>query len=405
MSLPRAGVYIDARGTQAVESAHRGIGRFVAEHITALLKVAPEAIGTIGYDPDLPLSSALEPLAGSGLLEPLGSPPAGKEHPAIYHVMSPFELGPDLDGIWPPWSRGDGCRLVVTLHDVIPIVMRDFYSQLPDWTFIEAVWSARLGLVRMADHVVTNSRHTAEDAVEHVGIPEERVTPIESGAPAELAGLVADRAEAEELVKGIRRLRPGFLLYVGGEDPRKNLDGTIRGYAQLPEHLRRAHQLVIACKLTGLRRLQLRREARRLGITSRDLVLTGFVPDRELAGLYRSCELFVFPSLYEGAGLPVLEAMSCGAPVAASGTSSIPEILGDLDGTFDPEDPGDIARSIGEILENPAQLERIRERSSERVGLYTWERVAERTVEAYERTLGTPPQIPRPARFALPTRG
>src|SRR6185295_6301979 len=99
--------------------------------------------------------------------------------------------------------------------------------------------------------------------------------------------------------------------------------GTLRGYAELPKELRRKHQLVIACKLTGLRRLQLRREARRLGISHRDLVLTGFVSDRELAALYRACELFVFPSLYEGAGLPILEAMSCGAPVVGARAASV----------------------------------------------------------------------------------
>src|SRR5262249_45539031 len=138
------------------------------------------------------------------------------------------------------------------------------------------------------------------------------------------------------------------------------------------------------------RRFSLRTFAERLGIESRNLVFTGFVPDRDLAALYRSCDLFVFPSLYEGAGLPILEAMTCGAPVAASGTSAMPELLGDMRATFDPTDPADIARCIREVVDDPAMLETLRQRSRERVALYTWARVAKLTIEGYERAMRMP---------------
>src|SRR3954452_23296644 len=154
--------------------------------------------------------------------------------------------------------------------------------------------------------------------------------------------------------------------------------------------MRDAHQLVIACNLASHLRLSLRIFARRLGIESRNLVLTGFVSDRDLAALYRSCELFVFPSLYEGAGLPILEAMTCEAPVASSNTSAMPELLGDLEATFDPSDPADIARCIRDVLETPGKLDQLRERSHRRVELYTWERVARRTLDGYERALREP---------------
>jgi glycosyltransferase involved in cell wall biosynthesis len=186
-------------------------------------------------------------------------------------------------------------------------------------------------------------------------------------------------------------VRPGFLLYVGGVDYRKNLEGAIRGYSRLPAAMRDAHQLVIACNLPYHRRLSLRTFVMDLGIESRNLLLTGFVPDRELAALYRACELFIFPSLYEGAGLPILEAMTCGAPVAASGTSAMPELLGDPAATFDPADPADIARCIREVLDSPATLEALRGSSREQAALHTWERVAKRTIEGYERALELSP--------------
>jgi glycosyltransferase involved in cell wall biosynthesis len=121
-----------------------------------------------------------------------------------------------------------------------------------------------------------------------------------------------------------------------------------------------------------------------------ELVLTGFVPDRELAALYRRCALFVFPSLYEGAGLPILEAMACGAPVAGSSVSSVPEILGDGGATFDPASPQDIAETLERVLDDPDELQRLRRISEERVTHFTWERVARLSLEGYERALARP---------------
>ena len=130
--------------------------------------------------------------------------------------------------------------------------------------------------------------------------------------------------------------------------------------------MRRAHQLVIACNLAHHLRRQTSRPSPAASASSRrNLLLTGYVTDRQLAALYRSCELFVFPSLYEGAGLPILEAMSCGAPVAVSGVSAMPELLGDTDATFDPSDPEDMARCIREVL-TARGPRRLRERSRRR---------------------------------------
>ena len=199
------------------------------------------------------------------------------------------------------------------------------------------------------------------------------------------------RDEAVELLRRQRpRIRPGFLLYVGGDDARKNMEGTIRAYARVPARLRREHQLVIACRIGSLRRFELRTFAASLGIESDEIELTGFVSEEELAALYRSCGLFIFPSLYEGAGLPILEAMSCDAPVAASNSSSIPELLGDLKATFDPADPADIARCLTEVLDDPGALDRLRERSRRRLGVYTWERVVRKSLTGYERAMTIP---------------
>jgi glycosyltransferase involved in cell wall biosynthesis len=386
MALDPGSVWLDARGTQSIGHAERGIARYVAEHSRALLEIAPELIGWIGLSDKVPVPESAGALLDSGKLawHDKDEGPSGPA-PAIYHVMSPFEADFELDDVWPAWSR-EGSRLVVTLYDLIPLIMRDQYNA--DWGYWATAWIARLGLMRSAHQVLTISQQTANDAMEHLRVPEERITVIDSGVSDHFAKLVSSHAEADSILReALPKVRSGFLLYVGGTDFRKNLEGAIRGYAELPAPLRDAHQLVIACNLAYLRRFNLRAFARKLGIEPRNFLLTGFVSDRELAALYRGCELFIFPSLYEGAGLPILEAMTCGAPVAVSGVSAMPELLGDMQATFDPKDPADIARCIREIVEDPALLDALRERSQRRAAFYTWERVAKRTIEGYERAL------------------
>jgi glycosyltransferase involved in cell wall biosynthesis len=390
--VPPGSVWLDARGTQSAAHGERGVARYIAEHAKALLEVAPEAIGTVGLEQSAPIPPSMRSLEGSVLIgwhRATGG--AGEPAPGIYHVMSPFEMTMTLDEVWPAWIRRSESRLVVTLYDLIPLVMREDYLTEASWGYMGTVWTARLGMIRAAHQVLTISERTAEDAMERLGVPESRITVIHSGVSSHHSSLVRTRDQGVDLLRRERpRIRPGFLLYVGGDDARKNMEGTIRAYAQLPAALRREHQLVIACRVGPLRRFELRTFAASLGIGGDELELTGFVSEDELAALYRSCGLFIFPSLYEGAGLPILEAMSCDAPVAASNTSSIPELLGDLEATFDPADPGDIARCLGEVLRDPAALDSLRGRSRRRLGLYTWERVAQETIAGYERAMGVP---------------
>jgi glycosyltransferase involved in cell wall biosynthesis len=405
MTLPPESVWVGAQGAQSGTSALRGIGRYIVEHITALLDTAPEVISSVQLTPALPVPGALEPLVRSGQATTEAPPADG--HPRIFHVTSPFEglladassqrLG--IDDLWPQIARERDVRTVVTLYDLIPLIMRERY--LDQFPFIRTTYTARLGLIRTADHVLTISERTAIDAAEHLRVPEDRLTVIHSGVSSDIASLVTSREQAESIVDAeITGLRRPFLLYVGGDDPRKNLEGMITAYGLLEPELRHRFQLVIVCDLGDARRVELRTYAEEQGISPDDPLLTGFVADRLLSALYRSCELFVFPSIYEGAGLPVLEAMSCDAPVAASAASSIPEILGDLEATFDPRDPQDMASCISRVLGDPKAIESLRERSRARAGHYSWRRVAELTLEGYERAL-TSRGRPSPRGWAL----
>src|SRR5262245_57270158 len=395
MEVGPGSVWLDARGAQSVGHAERGIARYVTEHAEALLEVAPELIGWVGLNPALPLPEAARSLARSGKTASQAAGPSNGRT-AIYHVMSPGEAELELDEIWPPWSRTS--RLVVTLHDLIPLLMPDQYNA--DWGHWSTAWIARLGLAGAAHQVLAISQRTADDAIEHLRVPEDRITVIGSGVSGHFSSLVPTRDQAAAVLRGaLPRVRPGFLLYVGGVDYRKNLARASRAYAERPGAMQDAHQFVIVCRVPFHRRLSLRTFAMGLGIESRNLLLTGFVPDRVLAALYRACGLFIFPSLYEGAGLPVLEAMSCGAPVAASCTSAIPELLGDPAATFDPADPADSSHHASEVLQTRSLLESLRRSSLEQAATHTWDRVARRTLEGYERALEVPIE---PAKLPVP---
>jgi glycosyltransferase involved in cell wall biosynthesis len=396
MTLERGSVWLDGRGAQSVAHSGRGIPRHVSELIPALVDAAPDAIGAIGLDLNEPVPPALMRYEESGLLVDYGSPPSDRPMPGIFHLLSPFEADLSYEEIWPPWIRDSRCRLVVTLHDLVPVVMRERY--LAEWGYRAVAWTARLGLMRCADQVLTISAQTAADATEYLGISQERLTVIDSGVSDHFSSLVGDRQEAESLIRSeLQGVRPGFLLYVGGTDYRKNLEGTVLAYARLSPDLRRAHQLVIACEIPFLRRQELKAQARSLGVEAGEMALVGYVTDRQLAALYRSCALFVFSSLYEGAGLPILEAMSCDAPVAVSGVSAMPELLGDEDAIFDPADPEDMARCIGDVLSTPGRLEPLRERSRRQARFLTWARVARKTLDGYARSLVGAPSYRLPA--------
>ncbi len=384
--LPEHGVFLDAQGAQSPTNQDRGIARYTVEHVAGLLEVSPEIVHTIGVNPRMPLPGQLDFLFGSNLLEwsvAWRRPARGR--PSIYHVMSPFELGIPVAEIWPEWARGSATRTVVTLFDLIPLIFPEHYLWDPR---TRVAYMARMNLLRSADHVLAISQTTAADAVDRLGIDEWRISVIDAGVNDRFAATYDGPSAARSvLARRLPQLRPGFMLYVGGVDFRKNLERLIEGYALMPADVRARHQLVIACRMTPDERRWLEGLGRGQGLCERELVLSGYVTDAELAALYHLCDLFVFASFYEGSGLPMLEAMSCGAPVAASHTTTSPEILGDLEATFDPYDPVDIGRVLGDTIDDGELLERLRGRSRRIVRRYTWRHVAERSLAGYEAVL------------------
>ena len=341
-------VVLDVQALQSADHRDRGIGRWTREFVRTLCHQRPDLVGAITWNPRLPQPDGLDALAPAARL---GRPDEVRPDRGIYHVLSPFELGETVDGIWPAGLRRSPMRLVVTLYDLIPLVFQGRYLADPGR---RRRYRARLDLLRGADAVMAISAATRAEAILRLDLPAWRVVEIGTGIGPEFvppaspasAGLARQRALA-----ALPGLGEAFILSVGGEDERKNMEGLLRAYALLPAALRARHQLVIVFKVTDGYRRHLRAVAQGLGIGAR-VLLAGYVDDATLISLYRCTRLFVFPSFYEGYGLPVAEAMACGAPVVSSNASALAEVAHPA-GSFDPSDPVSIAEAMRLALVDP----------------------------------------------------
>jgi glycosyltransferase involved in cell wall biosynthesis len=285
--------------------------------------------------------------------------------------------------VWSPWPT------VVTVHDVIQFVLPEYA-----WRKISRVY---FGLVsagaRRADAIITVSECSKRDIVKILGLPPERIHVIGNAVDASFypvrdAWLLASVRERYGI--GVR-----YILYFGGFDMRKNVPRIIEAYSRLPEPLRREYQLVVAGRYQHLGHPLYpdpRETVRRLGLEGQ-VVFTGQFREQDKAPLLSAATIFAFPSLYEGFGIPVLEAMACGTPVVTSNLSALPEVAGDAGVLVDPYDPDAICQAFAELLENQSKREELSRRGLERARRFTWHEVAEQTVRVYRQVLSGQPAV------------
>jgi glycosyltransferase involved in cell wall biosynthesis len=282
----------------------------------------------------------------------------------VVHTPSPAAVPPP----------GPGQRLVVTVHDLAFVVHPELFPR--QWRLMYRAALSRA--VRSADAIVTVSRHTAEDLVRHTRVHPSRIHVTHLG-PSSVSG----QAGIEETLARFRVRRP-YALFVGTLEPRKNLVRLVRAYRRAASRGVR-HTLVLAGP-AGWRHEPVLAEASREG--PGEVVLTG--PTRtpeELDALYRGADLFVYPSLYEGFGLPVVEAMARGVPCVVSTSSSLPEVAGEAALLVDPRSVAALAEAIERVLGDPALAARLRELGPARAARFSWEATARQTIDVYRSLL------------------
>ena len=273
----------------------------------------------------------------------------------------------------PLWGR---FRRVVTVHDLIYARFPEAHAGLRDKGMRVLVPAA----ARRSDRVIADSQSTRDDLIELLGIPAGRidVVPLGLGVPPRGSPL-PEPATRERFDLGQRRV----LLSLSAKRPHKNLAALIGALAVLPAESRPV--LVLAGYPTAHEQ-ELRNRAAALGV-GRDVRFPGWISREEVEGLWALASAFVFPSLYEGFGLPVLEAMARGVPVACSNASSLPEVAGEAALLFDPRDEAQIAAVLSRLLGDPQLRERLRAAGHERARLFTWRQTARLTLESYARAL------------------
>ena len=273
-------------------------------------------------------------------------------------------------------ARPFGGVTVVAINDLSWRVDRAFHPA-PRAAWLERRLPASLA---QASRFVAISEFTAGEMADQLGLSRERIDVVPLAASPAFRPVAAATALARfGLHSG------GFVLSVSTLEPRKNFDRLLAAHARLPDDLRARRALAIAGGQgwgEALGSAQADR-ARRSGA----LRLLGHVSDAELAALYSHCALFAFPSLYEGFGLPVIEAMACGAPVVASGTTAVGETAGDAAVLVDPLDPAGIAEGLRAVLEDTALAARLRAKGRARAAQFTWGRTLELLIASWRRAL------------------
>ncbi len=391
-------IAIDAQPLQSAFSRGRGIGHYAQNLIHVLLRdhadtvhsllvgsrggVTPEVQGLMN-EPRVRAHRRATPVDGSG------------REPDAYLATSPMDTSLPLDAIWPRWTRTSSIARVAIVYDLIPLLAPEWYLQDP--TDRSRYW-ARLQALKQADLLLCISNQTRDDIISNTTIAAHRVVNVGAAASDTFRPSNDSEATRHDLELALPGLGERFLLNVGGDDRRKNLDALITAYSRLPIESRTARRLVITCHLTPETRNRLVGLAGRLGIES-DVTLTGRVDDQTLLHLYQAAELFVFPSLMEGFGLPILEAIRSGTPVIASDRGSTSELVADQTLRFDPEDVDSIVGTMASVLSR--DLGAIAE--SQRADVdrrFSWGTVADRVVAAIAQRTGKA----RSLRPSLPTR-
>jgi glycosyltransferase involved in cell wall biosynthesis len=290
---------------------------------------------------------------------------------------SPFEGWCERGIVAQPEGKLPAGLKVAVLYDFIPwLFPKQHLDPVPNY---KHWYSRRLTGLREYDLLLAISEATRADAIRLLDLPPERVVNISGAADAKFRKLSPQELAAIDLRRfGINR---PFVLYTGNGDYRKNLTGMLSAYARLPSFVRDAHQLVV----NQVGNLELfMTQVTALGLSKDSVVVTGHITDDELLALYNQCKVFVFPSLYEGFGLPVLEAMGCGAAVIAANNSSIPEVAGRNDLLFDASSPDAILAKLLQALTDDAWRADLSQYGVQRAAQFSWENTARTAWRAIE---------------------
>src|SRR6185295_10333360 len=288
----------------------------------------------------------------------------------LYHAVGNFNL---------PLRRPPGKRLVLTVHDLIPEIFPEMTSRAYRWQF--RLWLTRS--LKLADRISCDSERTRRDLLERHEVPEERVVAVHLGAD-HVDEVARPDAVGMQYVEALG-LPERFVIYAGSLDARKNVGAVLEAFDRLWREGEKITLVLVGQRWFGSGPVE--RQIARLREGGMDLRPLGYQPPELFYELIRRAALLVFPSRYEGFGLPPLEAMRLGVPAVVSNAGSLPEVCGDAAVQVGPDDDGALAAAVARLMRSEGERAALAEAGRRRAAGFTWERCARRTIELYRAAL------------------
>lgn len=354
-----------------------GIGQYILQLIEALASLEPED------DRFILLQSRKDDsciISSNGFeRKSLWTPSHNRfEQSALSFEIS--RLGLDLlhsPDFIPPFRRK--CKSVITIHDLAFLLYPHFLTKESARYYgqIDRAW-------RKTDHIIAVSEATKTDSIKMLGVPEKKITVIHEAANPIYRQVPKDKAR--QMVKAKHKLDKDFILFVSTIEPRKNLPGLLQAYQRLRDDYKRDELLVLAGSKGWLWE-EVYEAVEDLNL-ERHVAFLERVPSEDLLYLYNAARLFVHPSFYEGFGLTPLEAMTCGAPVIVSNTSSLPEVVGDAALMINPHDIEGLTVAMWRVLTEEELRQDLIQKGLKRAKKFSWKETAKKTLEIYHKIGG-----------------
>ncbi|MDR7281339.1 alpha-1,3-rhamnosyl/mannosyltransferase [Pseudomonas corrugata] len=372
-----------ALNARILQAPRTGIGHYVAELANALASEPDVELALFhgwGWSSVLPEAA----MPGYSRLTPLLRQIPGAYQARRWLEQKRFDQGRaraiDLyhePSLWPLSFDGP---TVITLHDLThlqypetqpPARLREIERRLADG-------------VRQASLILTDSQYIADEAQVHFGLPAQRFVVAPLGVAARFHPRSPEAIDAVLKAHGVEPRE--YFLCVGTLEPRKNLTLALRAHARLPESVRQRFPLLIV-GMAGWQREQFSEELHQ-ALASGHVCLLGYLPDEHVAQLLAGARALIFPSLYEGFGLPVLEAMASGTPVILTRRSAMPEVAGAAGNYVEQDEPDGLRDAMSRLIDDQAHWQVCREAGLHQARLFTWERCAQVTARAYRQAMG-----------------
>lgn len=301
--------------------------------------------------------------------------------PDILFIPSLFE-GFGNDAVFSPLLMEKEFAVIAVGHDLIPYQNPNEYlsnKAQKEW------YMYKFSTLIKSKGIVTHSQYTRSEFIQCLKNFNGEIVTIGSDVDNAYHLINKEESSVQKFLAD-NNITKDFVLYAGGMEPRKNVPALIEAYSLLPRELRFQHQLVLVCGIHEDQKEVLQKIAAERGLNCSEYRILGYLPAEQLCVLYNTCKLFVFPSLSEGFGLPLLEAMRCGAPVIGSDATSIPEVINNPEALFNPHDVKSMSFKMEQSLRDDAFRQHLQQKAREQQKKFSWDLSAQRCFELFEKT-------------------